>query len=228
MTAPILIFPDFTIEFEIYCDASKFAIGAVLTQRFELIHPVSYASRQLNKHEINWKTSEKEMLTIIWASRYFKTYIYGRHTVFHTDHEPLSKLQKSSEPDGRLYRLMSKLQGWDHKIVYVPGIMNTTADLLSRPPTAAIKTLDVKIEIDWEDEQDDDKEIAIVKANIRNSSKSVEYKELENHEIWSKNRDFFLISKNVLFLKNKDNVDLIVVPKNLRKRTVRVVICAKR
>ena len=70
--------------------------------------------------------------------------------------------------------------------------MNTTADLLSRPPTAAIKTLDVKIKIDWEDEQDGYKEIAIVKTNIRNSSKSVEYKESENHEIWSKNRDFFL------------------------------------
>ena len=73
--------------------------------------------------------------------------------------------------DGRLYRLLSKLPGWDHKIVYVPGIMNATANLLSRPPTAAIKTLDVKIEIDWADEQDGDKEIAIVKANIRNSIK---------------------------------------------------------
>ena len=82
------------------------------------------------------------------------------------------------------------------------------------------KTLDVKIEIDWADEQDGDKEIAIVKANIRNSSKSVEYKELENHEILSKNRDFFLISKNVLFLKNKDNADLIVVQNNLRKRVI--------
>ena len=188
LTAPILIFPDFMKEFEIYCDASKFAIEAVLTQRLELIHPVSYASRQLNKHEINWTTSEKEMLAIIWALRYFKNYIYGRHTVFHTDHEPLSKLQKSSEPDGRLYRLMSKLQGWDHIIVYVPGIMNTTANRLSRQSTAAIKKLDVKIEIGRADEQDGDKEIAIVKAN---SSKSVEYKELENHEIWSKNRDFF-------------------------------------
>ena len=96
--------------------------------------------------------------------------------------------------------------------------MNSTADLLSRPPTVAIKTLDVKIEIDWADEQDGYKEIAIDKANIRNSSKSVEYKELENHEIWIKNRDFFLISKKVLFSKSKDNVDLIVVPKNLRKR----------
>ena len=64
------------------------------------------------------------------------------------------------------------------------------------------------------------KEIAIVKENIRYSSKSVDHKELENNEIWSKNRDFFLIGKNVLFLKNKDNVDFTVVPKNLRKKVV--------
>ena len=63
---------------------------------------------------------------------------------------------------------MSKLQGWDHEIVYVPGIMNTTADLLLRPSTAAIRKLDVYIEIYWADEQDGEKEISIVKANIRN------------------------------------------------------------
>ena len=62
-----------------------------------------------------------------------------------TNHFP----NNNSEPDERLYRLMSKLQGWDHEILNVPGIMNTTADLLSRPPTAAIKTSDVKIEINW-------------------------------------------------------------------------------
>ena len=110
------------------------------------------------------------MLAIIWASRYFQTYINGRHTMFHTDHEPLSKLQKSSEPDGRLYRLITKLQGWYHKIVYVPGIMNSTADLLSRPPTAAIKTLNVKMKSIEKTNNDGNKEIAIVKANIRNSS----------------------------------------------------------
>ena len=53
LVAPILINPDFTRNFEIFCDASKFAIGAVLTQRIEVVHPVAYASRQLNKHEIN-------------------------------------------------------------------------------------------------------------------------------------------------------------------------------
>ena len=91
LVAPIPIFPDFLKNFEIFCDASKFA------------------SRQLNKHEINWITSEKEILAIFWALRYYKCYIYGRFVVFYTDHEPLEKLKKSREPDGRLYSMYLKL-----------------------------------------------------------------------------------------------------------------------
>ena len=117
--APILIFPDFKSNFEIFSDASGVAIGAVLVQKVgEIYHPVAFASRQLNKHEKNYSTSEREMLAIVWAAKHFNSYIYGRHEKFHTDHRPLATLAKSKEPNGRLYRLLSKLQELDHEILY--------------------------------------------------------------------------------------------------------------
>ncbi|GJT20924.1 reverse transcriptase domain-containing protein [Tanacetum coccineum] len=64
--APILIAPDWDLPFELMCDASDFAIGAVLGQRhekhFRLIH---YASKTMNEAESHYTTTEKEMLAVV-------------------------------------------------------------------------------------------------------------------------------------------------------------------
>lgn len=70
--------------------ASDFAIGAVLTQDS---HPISYASRTLNKHEKSYSTTEKELLANVWAVTYYRPYIYGRSFHLLTDHQPLKWLQ---------------------------------------------------------------------------------------------------------------------------------------
>lgn len=120
--SPILIYPDFANKFEIFSDALNDTLGAVLAQKVEgIYHPVAFASRQLNKHERNYSTSEKEMLAIVWAARHFNNDIYGRHITFHTDHRSLSTMTKAKEPNGRLYKLLSKLQELDYEIVYFPG-----------------------------------------------------------------------------------------------------------
>ena len=165
--APILIYPNFSKEFEIFCDASNVAIGAALVQRLrEIIHPVAYASKQLNKHERAYSTTEKELLAIVWAAKHFKSYIYGRHINFFSDHKPLSTLKKASEPNGRLYRLLLKLQDLDYDIIYQPGKLNLVADLLSRPPVVSISNLQLNFNVDWALEQSLDKEIAQVRLNV--------------------------------------------------------------
>lgn len=63
-TDPILIYPNFDKTFYLTTDASNFAIGAVLSQDG---HPICYASRTLNEHEINYSVIEKELLAIVWA-----------------------------------------------------------------------------------------------------------------------------------------------------------------
>ncbi len=63
----LLKYPDFNKTFFYNSDASNFAFGAVLTQKDELsetLLPIAYASRTLNKAEINYSTIEKELLAI--------------------------------------------------------------------------------------------------------------------------------------------------------------------
>nr|GEW16849.1 reverse transcriptase domain-containing protein [Tanacetum cinerariifolium] len=66
--APILIAPNWDLLFEFMCDASDFAIGAVLGQRHEKhFRPIHYASKTLTDAESNYTTTEKEMLAVVYA-----------------------------------------------------------------------------------------------------------------------------------------------------------------
>nr|GEY92684.1 reverse transcriptase domain-containing protein [Tanacetum cinerariifolium] len=63
--APILIAPNWDQPFELMCDASDFAVGAVLGQRIEKhFRPIHYASKTMNHAETNYTTTEKEMLAV--------------------------------------------------------------------------------------------------------------------------------------------------------------------
>ncbi|GJY36279.1 reverse transcriptase domain-containing protein [Tanacetum coccineum] len=66
--APILIAPNWDQPFEIMCDASDYAIGAVLGQRIEKhFRPIHYASKTMTEAESNYTTTEKEMLAVVYA-----------------------------------------------------------------------------------------------------------------------------------------------------------------
>ncbi|GJV80217.1 reverse transcriptase domain-containing protein [Tanacetum coccineum] len=68
--APILIAPNWDQPFEIMCDASDYAIGAVLGQRIEKhFRPIHYASKTMTEAETNYTTTEKEMLVVVYAFR---------------------------------------------------------------------------------------------------------------------------------------------------------------
>ncbi len=132
VSPPILKYPDFNKKFGISTDASDFAIGAVLTQDS---HPISYASRTLNKHERSYSTTEKELLAIVWAVTYYRPYIYGRAFDLLTDHQPLKWLQiknKGKDINPRLQRWLIKLGEYNININYVKGKENNVADFLSR------------------------------------------------------------------------------------------------
>ena len=87
VSAPIMLTPDWNNEFEIMCDASDYAMGAVLGQRTEKIFKaIYYARKTFNKAQENYTTTEKEMLAIVFACEKFRLYILGSHIVIHTDH----------------------------------------------------------------------------------------------------------------------------------------------
>lgn len=130
---PILQYPDFSKEFILTTDASNLAIGAVLSQGpIGSDKPIAYASRTLNSSEINYSTIEKELLAIVWATKYFRPYLFGRKFKIMTDHRPLQWVMNMKEPNSRLTRWRLRLSEYDYTVIYKPGKINSNADALSR------------------------------------------------------------------------------------------------
>jgi hypothetical protein len=130
---PILQYPDFGKEFNLTTDASNFAIGAVLSQTKNGADlPIAYASRTLNDSETRYSTIEKELLSIVWSTKYFRPYLYGRKFKIFTDHKPLQWLFSIKEPNSKLLRWRLKLEEYNYEIVYKKGTANRNADALSR------------------------------------------------------------------------------------------------
>uniref|UniRef100_A0AB38Z266 Polyprotein n=1 Tax=Breu errantivirus TaxID=3078398 RepID=A0AB38Z266_9VIRU len=135
-TDPILKYPDFEKKFILETDASDFALGAVLSQKFEdgKEHPICYASRTLNETECRYSATEKELLAIIWSTKHFRPYLYGRKFDIRTDHKPLVWLRQKNDLNRKLLNWKLTLEEFEFDITYKKGILNNNADALSRMP----------------------------------------------------------------------------------------------
>ncbi|GKC54857.1 reverse transcriptase domain-containing protein, partial [Tanacetum coccineum] len=81
--APILVAPDWDLPFEIMCDASDFAVGAVLGQRKnKYFQPIHYASKTLSDAQTHYTTTEKELLAVVYAFEKFRSYLVLSKTIF--------------------------------------------------------------------------------------------------------------------------------------------------
>ncbi|GJW88946.1 reverse transcriptase domain-containing protein [Tanacetum coccineum] len=101
--APILIAPDWDLPFELMCDASDFAIGAVLGQRHEKhFRPIHYASKTMNEAESHYTTTEKEMLAVVYAFEKFRSYLILNKSIVYTDHSALKYLFAKKDSKARL------------------------------------------------------------------------------------------------------------------------------
>ncbi|GMJ16155.1 hypothetical protein HRI_005284700 [Hibiscus trionum] len=115
------------------CDASDYAVGAALGQRKEkLFHVIYYASKTLNDAQINYTTTEKELLVVVFAFDKFRSYILGTKVVVHTDHSALKYLFTKKDAKPRLIRWIMLLQDFDVDIKDKKGTENQVADHLSR------------------------------------------------------------------------------------------------
>ncbi|GJZ42914.1 reverse transcriptase domain-containing protein [Tanacetum coccineum] len=103
--APILIAPDWNEPFELMCDASDFALGAVLGQRHEKhFRPIHYASKTMNEAESRYTTTEKEMLAVVYAFEKFRSYLVMNKCTVYTDHSALKYLFAKKDSKARLLR----------------------------------------------------------------------------------------------------------------------------
>ncbi|GKC42499.1 putative nucleotidyltransferase, ribonuclease H, partial [Tanacetum coccineum] len=105
-TAPIIISPDWNEPFELMCDASDFAVGAVLGQRIDgKFKPIYYASKTLNNAQEHYTTTEKELLAVVFSFDKFRQYLVLSKTVVYTDHSALKYLFSKEDAKPRLIRL---------------------------------------------------------------------------------------------------------------------------
>lgn len=115
------------------CDASNYAVGAVLGQRYDRIfHVIYYTSKTLNDAQMNYTTTEKELLAIVFAFDKFRSYLMGTKVIVHTDHAAIRYLMTKKDSKPRLIRWILLLQEFDLEIKDRRGKENQVADHLSR------------------------------------------------------------------------------------------------
>ena len=85
-SAPVLVQPDITRPFDVYCDASGMALGCVLMQDQRVI---AYASRSLRRHEENYATHDLELAAVVHALKIWRHYLLGNPIHIYSDHKSL-------------------------------------------------------------------------------------------------------------------------------------------
>nr|GEV61891.1 reverse transcriptase domain-containing protein [Tanacetum cinerariifolium] len=109
--ARILIAPDWDMPFELMCDDSDFAIGAVLGQRQDKhFRPIHYASKTMTEAESNYTTTKKEILAVVYAFERFRSYLIMNKSIVYTDHSALKYQFAKKGLKARLLRWVLLLQ----------------------------------------------------------------------------------------------------------------------
>jgi hypothetical protein len=132
-TMPILVFPDWSKEFHVHVNASSIDLGAVLAQPRvgDIDHPLAFASRKLSTAEINYTTTEREGLAMVYALQKFRHYLLGGNYKMFIDHSTLKYLVNKTVLQGRICIWILLFQEYDFEIIVNPGIMNKGPNHLS-------------------------------------------------------------------------------------------------
>ncbi|GJY80851.1 reverse transcriptase domain-containing protein [Tanacetum coccineum] len=137
-----MVSPNWSLPFELMCDASDFAVGAVLGQRDKKhFHPIQFASKTLNRSQQNYMLTEKELLVVVFAFDKFRSYLVLSKIVVFIDHSAIKYLFSKQDAKPRLIRWILLLQEFDIKIKKKKGAKNVAANHLSRLEKPNLKEL---------------------------------------------------------------------------------------
>lgn len=127
----LLVYPDFNEKFEIHTDASKHQQGVVISQKGHLIF---FVSKKPNKAQMNYTTTEKELLAIVEALKEFRNILLGQTIVVYTDHKHLTFKNFNTQ---RLVHWRMVIEDLGPELIYIKGNDNVVADAMSRLDTTA-------------------------------------------------------------------------------------------
>jgi len=141
VSAHVLVTPDPSLPYEVYTDASQFALGAVLMQnQGKGLQPVAYLSRKLSPAERNYPTGDREMLGIYYALQQWRCYLEGAVFKVNSDHLNHTWFNKKQD----LSRRQAKWSQWIEsyysgtEIAYKAGKDNLSDPLSRRPDLASV------------------------------------------------------------------------------------------
>ena len=78
------------LDIKLHTDASKTALSGILYQKVQgKLKPVAFHSRKFNTAELNYTTTERELLAIVDSCRHWRHYLYNMTFIVRTDHRPL-------------------------------------------------------------------------------------------------------------------------------------------
>jgi hypothetical protein len=133
ITTPIIQPPNWSQPFEIMRDSCDYAIGAVLEQRKEgKVYAIYYASKTLNGAQLNYTTTKKEFLAVVFVFEKFRSYIVNSKVIVYTNHASIKYLLSKKDAKPRLIRWILLLQEFDVEIRDKNGSEHVVADHLSR------------------------------------------------------------------------------------------------
>lgn len=97
--------PYWGTPFEIMCDANDYVVGVVLGHKRDIkMHAIYYASRILYETQINYATTVKELLVVVFAIYKLCSYLVGSKIIVYTDHATIKYLLRKKDVNPRFIR----------------------------------------------------------------------------------------------------------------------------
>ena len=241
ISKPILHYIDHNKEFYLECDASQYAVGAVLLQEGEdnKLFPVAYISKKLTKPQLKWSTTEKEMYSIYYCLSQAEKWVLGSKLNIRTDHKPLIGIFQNKcipkDPTGKMARYLSYIQKFHFELSFKPGKTNIIADDLSR--TEPYESTNV-VQTRTKNRLNNQPHSNSTKQEKSNES-NFHWPSIEDIKSWQSNDPFccnlfnnirnnepinpkfkninitkFRLINNLLYFINKNRTQLLIIPEN--------------
>nr|GEY74950.1 reverse transcriptase domain-containing protein [Tanacetum cinerariifolium] len=121
-------------------------VRGVVPEKLQENHfrPIHYASKTMTEAELNYTTTEKEMLAVVYAFEKLQSYLIMNKSIVYTNHSALKYLFAKKDSKARLLRWVLLLQEFKFKVIDTKGAENLAADHLSRLENPHQNVLDPK------------------------------------------------------------------------------------